>query len=98
MFVVLVGDLNSGFSVHGPFHSHDEAVSWGVNEADGGMWQEMEVQHPSDYNQADDDVHDVPLAELAEYLAAAEAARKKKREEQLPKEVMIDLSELPVEA
>lgn len=98
MFVVLVGDFNNGFSVHGPFHSGEEAISWGVNEADGGAWFEMEVHHPDDYNaetpDADEHPTEVSMEELERYLAGVEASRK----QNLPKEVMIDLSELPVEA
>ena len=88
-------------SCHGPFHTEKEAVDWAVENWEGQPeWVVMDVQHPSDYNEEEDDMGDEPdakytkvdPAELERLIRQAE----KSRESQLPKEILLDLSEIPV--
>ena len=97
MVILLKGSPFRGtvqLSAHGPFADEKTAIDWAVQMLEGEPeWFVMEVHDPADFEPIDGpgELVDVPIADLERMLADAEKNKK------LPKEVMMDLSEIPVE-
>jgi hypothetical protein len=102
MVIILKGSPFQGtvsMSAHGPFHTEREAVDYALKEWEGEPeWFIMEVHHPADYNAEDNaefidaDAQEITPQEF-ERMMAEVAARK-----DMQKEVLFDLSEIPIGA
>lgn len=95
MFIVLKGAPFQGsvtMRAFGPFHTEDEAVNWAVKEWEAEPeWFILDVTHPRDYNP--EEVQDIDPDLLERMIAQAD---QRVKDEELQKEVMLDLSEIPV--
>lgn len=96
MVVLLKGTPFNGtvnLSAIGPFDDEKTAIDWAVQVLEGEPeWFVMEVHSPNEIAMIDDgpgELVDVPIADLERMLADAEKNKK------LPKEVLMDLSEIP---
>ena len=111
MHLIVKGDPVTGFSFTGPFQTEDDAMSWAMIEYDHESdWWPAEMEHPDKTfndepvecsqcgtSQTCDDCKDqgnvviITGKELEEML-------KNQGKSNLPRQVMMDLSELPVGA
>jgi len=92
MWGIGVGNFVEGTEFYGPFPSQDAAVTWAIQEFEAGEeWHPFKLQSPDlDFN--DDEIGDAMPTIVSDEEIENLINRQKKSA--LPKQVVVDLSEL----
>ena len=100
MFILIKGNPIDGFKHYGPFEDSNSAISWGTHEfQEDPDWWFDKLENP-DPNFNDDeigdgeaiDLNDPEMAHLKEQILAIQG---RSAASMLPKEILVDLSEIP---
>lgn len=93
MHIIITGNPVEGFEAIGPFENDTDAISWAANVLTVFDWVPMKLNHPDPSVNDDEESEAIVLTgeELEELLK-----RSKTTKDTLPKQVMLDLSEIPV--